>query len=142
VQQRVVLHRERDAHPDVLAEPRVDRSGVAAPHHQVDPAVGEVLQHRVVLGDLHRVVGGDQRGGRRQLQPGGACRDVAEHRRRRRRHERRVVVLTRREHVEADLLGLQRDRHHRLDPLALGRLATGGRVGRDVTDAEDSELHP
>ena len=141
VQQRVVLDGERDALADVLAEPRVDRAGVAAAHHQVDPAVREVLEHRVVLGDLHRVVGGDQGGGRRQDQVLGAGRDVAEHRRRRRRDERRVVVLAGREDVEADLLGLQRDGDHRLDPLVLGRRPSGRRVGGDVTDGEDPELH-
>jgi len=29
----------------------------------------------------------------------------------------------------------------RLDPLGLARRATGGGVGRDVTDREDPELH-
>ena len=141
MQQRVVLDGQRDALADVLAEPRVDRAGVAAAHHQVDPAVGQVLQHRVVLGDLHRVVGGDQRRGRGQDEPLGPRGDVAEHRRRRGRHERRVVVLAGREDVEADLLGLQRDGDHRLDPLVLGRRPAGGGVGRDVADGEDPELH-
>ena len=140
-QQVVVLDGQRDALADVLAEPRVDRAGVAAAHHQVDPAVGQVLQHREVLGDLHRVVGGDQRGRGGQDDLVGACGDVAEHGGRRRRHERRVVVLAGGEHVEPDLLGLQRDGHHRLDPLGLGGRPTGGRVGGDVADGEDSELH-
>ena len=50
-EQVVVLDGERDAVADVLAEPGIDRPGVAAPHHQVDAAVGQVLQLRIVLGD-------------------------------------------------------------------------------------------
>jgi hypothetical protein len=50
-QKVIVLNRERDALTDVLTEPRVDRSGVSAPHHQVDTTAGEVLQERKVLGD-------------------------------------------------------------------------------------------
>ena len=52
-QQCVVLDGERDALADVLAEPRVDRAGVAAAEHQVHPAVEQVLERRVVLGDAH-----------------------------------------------------------------------------------------
>jgi CxxC motif-containing protein (DUF1111 family) len=100
-----------------------------------------VLQHRVVLGDLHRVVGGDQRGRGGQQQPVGLPGQVAEQCRRRGRYERRVVVLAGGEHVEADLLGLAGDRQHRLDPLGLGRLPPGGRVGRHVADREHPELH-
>jgi len=62
VQQVVVLQRQRQALPDVLAEPRVHRAGVAAAEHQVHPALAQVLQHCVLLRDAHRVVGGDQRG--------------------------------------------------------------------------------
>jgi hypothetical protein len=99
----VILDRQRDAVADVLPEPRVHRPGVAAAHHQVDSAVGQMLEHRVVLGDLDRVVGGDQRGRRGQDQPFGAGSDVAKHGGRRGRHERRVVVRAGREHVQADL---------------------------------------
>ncbi|MEY9211135.1 hypothetical protein ABH917_000581 [Thermobifida halotolerans] len=141
VQQVVVLDGQRDALADVLAEPGVDRSGVAAAHHEVDPPVGQVLQHREVLGDLHRIVGGDQGGGGGQHDALGAGRDVAEHGRGGGGHERRVVVLAGGEDVQSDLLGLQRDRDHRLDPLGLGRGAPGGRVRGDVADGEDPELH-
>ncbi len=140
-QQGVVLDRERDAVADVLAEPRVDRTGVAAAHHQVQPAVAEVLERGVVLGDPDRVRGGDQRRGRGQLEPLGLRRDVGERRRRRARHERRVVVLAGREDVEPDLLGLLRDRDRVLDALVLGDGAARGRVRGHVTDGEDAELH-
>ncbi len=53
-----MLDRERDALADVLTEPRVDRAGVAAAEREVDTTVGDLLEHREVLGDLHRVVGG------------------------------------------------------------------------------------
>ena len=36
---------------------------------------------------------------------------------------------------------LLRDRQDRLDPLGLGRRAAGGRVGREIADGEDAELH-
>jgi hypothetical protein len=141
VQQVVVLDRELDALADVLAEPRVHRAGVAAAEHQVHPAVRQVLQHGEILGDLHRVVGGDQRRGRGQDQAPGLCGQVAEHRRRRGRHERRVVVLAGREHVQADIFGLAGDRDHRLDPLVLGRRAAGRGVCRHIAHGEDPELH-
>jgi hypothetical protein len=82
-QQRVVLHRQWDTLPDVLTEPRIDLSRVAAPQHQVDPAVGQVLQGRELLGDAHRIVRGDQRCRGGQDQPLRARGDPAEHRGRR-----------------------------------------------------------
>ncbi len=140
-QQRVVLDRQRDALADVLAEPGVDGTGIAASQHQVDPAVRQVLQHRVVLGDLHRVVGGDQGGRGGEDDPLGPGGDEAEQRGGRGRVDRRGVVLAGREHVQADLLGLLRDRDRGPDPLVLGRGASGRRVGGDVPDAEDTQLH-
>ena len=56
----VVLDREWDALSDVFTEPRVDGAGVAAAHHEVDAAAGDVLQHRVVLCDEDGIVGGDE----------------------------------------------------------------------------------
>jgi hypothetical protein len=52
-----------------------------------------------------------------------------------------VVVLARREDVEPDLFGLAGDRDRRLDALVLGGGAACGRVGGDVADREDPELH-
>ena len=137
----VVLDRERDRVAQVLAEPRVDRPHVAAAHHQVDPAVGQVLEHRVVLGDLDRVVGRDQRRRGRELQALGPGGDVAEQRGRGGWHERHVVVLAGREDVEADLLRLERHGHHDPDALFLADRVPGGRVGRDVAHREYAELH-
>ena len=78
VQQGVVLDRQLDAVTNIFAEPRVDRAGVAAAHHEVGAAVGEVLQHRVVLGDLHRVVRGDKGCARTEDQLRRLRRDVRE----------------------------------------------------------------
>jgi hypothetical protein len=100
-----------------------------------------VLQHGVVLSDLHRVVGRDQRRGRREDQSLRLRGDVAEVRGRAARDEGRVVVLAGREDVETDLLGLERDPGHRLDPLVLARHAARRRVGSQVSDGEDTELH-
>jgi hypothetical protein len=47
----------------------------------------------------------------------------------------------RREDVEADLFGLPGDGDGRLDALVLGGRPARGRVGGDVTDGEDPELH-
>ncbi len=141
VQQVVVLQRQRDALADVLAEPRVDRHRVAPADHQVQPALRHVLQHRVVLRDLDRVVGGHQGHRRAQHDPLRQRRDVAEQRRRRRRDERRVVVLAECEHVEPDLVGTLGDPDDVADPLGLAVGVAGRRVRGDVTDGEDSELH-
>ncbi len=116
-EQVVVLDRQRDRVAQVLPEPRVDRTHVPAAHHQVDPAIGQVLEHRVVLGDLDRVVGRDQRRRGRELQALGLRGDVAQQRGGRGGDERDVVVLAGREDVEADLLRLERDRDHDPDPL-------------------------
>ena len=83
MQQVVVLQRELEPLVDVLAEPRIDRDGVPAPEHQVHPALGQVLEHRVVLGELHRVVGRDQRDRGAEHDPRGLRRDVRQQRRRR-----------------------------------------------------------
>src|SRR6201999_2518211 len=98
-------------------------------------------EHRVVLGDLDRVVGRDQRrrGGEDEALGGGG--DVGEEGRRRGAEEGRVVVLADREDVEPDFLGLLRDLHRRVDPLRLARGLARGRVAGDVADREDSELH-
>ena len=141
VQQVVVLQRERQPLADVLAEPRVDRGGVAAADHQVHPALGQVLEHRVLLGDPHRVVGRDQRGRRGDDEALGRRRDVGQQGGRRAAEEGRVVVLADGEHVHADFLGLLRDLHHRVDALRLARRVVGGRVAGDVADREESELH-
>ena len=137
----VVLDRQRDRVAQVLSEPRVDRAHVPAAHHQVDPAVGQVLEHRVVLGDLDRVVGRDQRRRGRELQALGLRGDVAEQRGRGGGDERHVVVLAGREDVEADLLRLERHGHHDPDALFLADRVPGGRVGRDVAHREYAELH-
>jgi hypothetical protein len=50
-------------------------------------------------------------------------------------------MLAGREDVEADLLGLLRDDRHRLDPLVPGRGPARNRVGGDIADGEDPELH-
>ena len=142
VEQAVVLDRQRDALADVLAEPRIDRAGVAPPHGEVHAAVGQVLQVGVVLRDAHRVGGGDQGGGRGQLQPLGLRRDARQQDGRvPRRHERRVVVLARGEDVQAHLLRLLRDLDGGPDPLVLGGGASRGGVLGDVPDGEDAELH-
>jgi hypothetical protein len=141
VQQRVVLDREVDALPDVLAEPRVDRAGVAASHHQVDAAVGEVLELRVVLRDQHRIGRRDQRRRGGEDDALGLGADVGQRRRGRRGDERRVVVLAGRDDVEADVLGLPGDLDRGLDALVLGGRPARRRVRRHVADGEDPELH-
>ena len=140
-QQVVVLDRERDRVAQVLAEPRVDRAHVPATHHQVDPAVGQVLEHRVVLGDLDRVVGRDQRRRGREQQALRLGRDEAEQGGRGRGDERHVVVLAGGEDVEADLFRLARHGHHDPDALFLADRLTRQWVGRDVAHREDAELH-
>ena len=141
VQQGVVLEREPDPVPDVLAEPRVDRAGVAAPHHEVDASAGEVLQHREVLGDLHRVVRRDEGRRGRQDEALGPGRDEGERRGGRGAEEGRVVVLPESEHVEADVLGVLRDGDDVANALRLAGGASGRRVDGDVADAEDADLH-
>jgi hypothetical protein len=141
VQQVVVLQCHRQALPDVLPEPRVDRGRVAAPEHEVHAAAREVLQHRVVLGDLHRVVRRDECRRGRHDEALGQRRDVREQGRGGGGEERRVVVLADGEDVHSDLFGLLRDRDGCLDAVGLaGRLARD-RVARDVADRENSELH-
>lgn len=140
-QQGVVLDRERDALADVLTEPGVDGAGVPASHHEVDATVRHVLEHGVVLGDLHRVVRRDER--RRSRQDEGFCRagDAGEGRRGRGGEEGRVVVLSEGEDVEAGLFGVLRHDEDVGDALGFGGGASGRRVGGEVGDAHDSELH-
>src|SRR5699024_8894112 len=140
-QQVVVLDRQGDALADVLAEPRVDRAGVAAAHHQIHATTGEVLEEGVILGDLHRVVGGDQGGGGGEQQVLGLRCDIGEVGGGGGWDEGWVVVLAGGEDIEADLLGLERDLGHRVDALALGRGGAVGGVGGYVTDGEEAELH-
>ena len=141
VQEVVVLQCERDALADVLAEPRIHRHRVAATHHEVEASLRHVLEHGVILGDLHRVVRGHQgdRGAQHDLLR--HCRDVREQHGRRRRHERGIVVLAEREHVEPHLVGPLRDSHQVADALRLALRVAGGGVRGDVADAEDAELH-
>lgn len=108
---------------------------------RVDAAVGQVLQHREVLGDLHRIVRGDERRRGRQMQCRGLRGDPAEHRGRRGRHEGRVVVLTGREDVESGSSAASA-----IFVIAVMRscsvgMPTRGGVARHVADGEDAELH-
>ena len=115
VQQVVVLEGEGDALPDVLAEPRIDRHGVAAADHEVESTLRHVLEHGVVLGDLHRVVGRHERHRGAQDDLLRERGDVAEQGGRGDRDERRVVMLAEREDVEADLVRSLRDPHQVAD---------------------------
>src|ERR1700712_3359048 len=100
-----------------------------------------MLQHREVLGDLYRVVRGDQRGGGGEDDPLGLCRDVGQRGGGGGREERPVVVLADGVDIHADFLDLFRDRHRGLDPLLLRGRAAGGGVRSDVADAEYADLH-
>ena len=140
-QQVVVLHRQGDPLADVLAEPGVDRTGVAASHHEIHPPISQVLEVGVLLGEADRVVGGDQGGGGGQQDPLGARGDVRQEGRGRGGHEGRVVMLAGGEEVEADLVGQLRHLDGVLDPLMLAGGLAGGGVAGDVSDGEDSELH-
>lgn len=100
-----------------------------------------MLEHRVVLGDLHRVIGGDQSDRGRKDDALGPRRDEGEQGRRRGVEERRIVVLADREDVQARLIGMRRHLDDRVDPLALARCAPGRRIPADVADGEDPELH-
>jgi hypothetical protein len=141
VEEVVILEGECDAVADVLAEPRVDRDRVAPTDHQVESPVSDVLEHRVLLGKLDRVIRGDQRHGRAQDDPLRVRCDEREQGRRGGRHERRVVVLSEGEHVEADLVGATCDPDDVPDPLGLALRVTRHRVRGDVADGEDAELH-
>ena len=142
VEQRVVLDGELDALADVLAEPRVDGAGVAPAEHEVHPPVGEVLEGRVVLGDPDRVGRRDEGGRGGQDDPRRLRGDVGQRRRRRRTATNGGLwCCPKANDVEPDRVGLLGDLDLGLDPLVLGRGATGGRVGGHVTDGEDAELH-
>ena len=142
VQQVVVLERQLKPLADVLAEPRIHRNRVPAAEHQVHASGRDVLQHRVVLGDLDRIVGRYQRHRRAQDDPVRQRGDMRQQRRRRGREEGRVVVLPDREHVEPDLVRPLRDLARiAVDPLRLARRMSRHRVGRHIADREDSKLH-
>jgi hypothetical protein len=136
-----VLEGEGNPVADVLAEPGIDRHGIAAAEHQVDPPLGKVLEHRVILGHLHRVVGGDQRHRRAENDVLCARRDVGEQRRRRGGEERRVVVLADGEDVEPHLIRALGDANDRIDPLRFARRDAREGITRHVADRENSELH-
>ena len=142
VEEVVVLHCQRDAGTDVLAEPRIDGAGVAAAHDQADATVGEVLRVGVVLGDAHGIGRGDERGRSGEFELLCLCGDIGQQNRRvRRGHEGRVVVLTGGEDVEADFFCLLGDLDGVLDPLVLADGGAVGGVGGDIADGEDSEFH-
>jgi hypothetical protein len=119
MQEGIVLDRQLDAVADVLAEPGVDRAGVAAAQHEVDAPVHQVLEHRVVLGDLDRVIGRDEgrRGGQDEVARLRA--DRGQGRGGRGAEERRVVMLAKGEHVQAHCLRVPGDGDHGRDPLVL-----------------------
>jgi hypothetical protein len=141
MQEVVVLQRQLQALADVLAKPRIDGDGVAAAEHQIGAARGQVLEHRVVLGDLDRIVGRDQRHRGAEDDPRGQRRDVGQQGGGRGGEERRVVMLTDREHVQPDVVGAPRDLDDRPNPLRFTGGGARDRVPRDVADREDSELH-
>ena len=141
VQQVVVLQRQRQALVDVLAEPRIDRGGVAAAQHQVHPPLREVLQQRVLLGDPDRVVRRDQRrrGGQDQPLRGAPRRRRGRSSARRRRTAGCGARRSRTRRARPPRPSSRSAR--RVDPLRLGRRDPRGRVPGDVAHREDSELH-
>jgi hypothetical protein len=141
VQQAVVLDGEGDALLHVLAEPLVDGHGVAATEHEVHPTIGEVLEGGVILGDFHRIVGGDKRGRRGEGDGARLAGDVAQDRRRRADGERPVVVLTEGEDVEAGLFGVLGEPCESQETFVLGGLLTGVRIEPDLPDGEYSKFH-
>ena len=132
-----MFDRQRNGGTDVLPEPRVDGPGIAATQHYVGAATGQVLEHAEVLGDLDRIVGGDQCRRRRQNDALGLRGDVSQQRGRRRRHEGRVVMLAGGEDIQADLFDFLRDGYGRTDPISFRRCNAGCRVRCDVSYGED-----
>ena len=141
MQQVVVLERKRQPLPDVLAKPGIHRRRIATAEHQIHAALRQMLQHRVVLRDLDRVVRRHQRHRCAEDDPLRQRGDVRQQGGWRGRDEGRVVMLADREYVQAHLVRLTRDTDDRLDPLCLARGAAGDRIPGDVADREDSELH-
>ena len=102
-------------------------------------ALGQVLEHRVVLGDLDRVVGRDQRRrGREQqalrlaaMKPSSVVGDEGNG----------TLWCSRGEDVEPISSALRGHGHHDPDALFLADRLTRQWVGRDVAHREDAELH-
>src|SRR5690606_29351481 len=109
--------------------------------HEVHAALGQVLEHRVLLGDADRVVRGEEGGRGGQDEPLGQGGDVGRPRGGRGGEERRDAVFADAEDVHADLFGLAGDLDDRVDPFRFGGRLAGDGVARDVADREDSELH-
>ena len=100
-----------------------------------------MLQHRVVLGDLHWIVRGDERGGGGQKDTFGLRADVGERCCGRRREKWRVVMLSDSTYIQPDILSVLRNGHDRINAFLLGWRVTRCRVTRNIRDAKDSKLH-
>lgn len=138
-QQIVVLHCQLHTVLMVLAKPRIDRGSVAPTQHQIRPPIGDMLQHSEVLGDLHRTIGGDHRGGRGENDSLRLRGDVCQQGLRGRSDERVVMVLTNRIDVHSDLLNLLGDRHRGLDSITFRRHPISRRIRGDVANAKDTD---
>src|SRR5699024_8922628 len=92
-QQVIIFNRQRDSLADVLAKPWVNRTGVAAAHHQIHASAGQVLQEGEVFGDFQWVIGGNQRSRRRQDEIFCLRCDITQVRGGRGWHKRWVVML-------------------------------------------------
>jgi hypothetical protein len=127
--------------PEVLPEARERLDERAAPGHDLRPAAGDEVDGRERLPDTDRVVRAEGGDGAREpdaLRAGGRG---AEHDRRRGHGEVRPVMLADAEDVEADLIG----EPHLLEQVAQALLRADGaprrRVGRDLTERVEAELH-
>ncbi len=114
---------------------------VALADDQVQAAVGEVVQCRVVLVGPDRVQQAECRHGGEEPDAPGQCGDVAQDHRRRGGEERPLVPLPHTEPVEAELLGQHCVVQDLAEAVVRGLLDTGDRVGPVHDEGDREELH-
>ena len=127
---------------EVVAEERERLDERAAPGHDLRASAREQVESGELLEYSHRVVGAEDRDGAGDSDSLGAHGRGSKYDRRRRYEEVGTVVLADAEHVEPHLLCepdlLQQIAH----PLLGADRLTGLRIGAQLRERVDAELHP
>ena len=126
---------------EVVAEKRERLDERAAAGHHLDAPSREQVQRRELLEHAHRVVGAQHRHRAGQPDPLGPRRRSGEHHRGRGHHEVGAVVLPDGEDVQADALRELDLLDKVLQALRRRRLHAAPRVGLQLAEAVDAELH-
>ena len=140
-QELELLRKELIVLREVVAEERERLDERPSPGHDLRAAVGDEVDDRELLKDADRIVRADDVDGTREPDVAGASRSGTEHDRRRGDDVVRAMVLADAEDLEPQPVGELDLLEEIAHPLAGRHLPACLRIGCQLTEGVDTELH-